>query len=210
MDSTLKSMVIGFTTIWLCACGFGVNQSFTIADGTTLDGGRTTVNGRITVGTNCEVSGDCQTVNGRITVGEGSRVGALHTVNGRIEIGSSVRVNGDVATVNGSIGIQDGTAVDGDVSTVNGGITLVGSTVGGTLTVHNGDVVLLARSRVKKDVVIKKGKSSSKRGQEIRVSDGSVVEGDVIVRGARGEVTVHLSGGGEVKGEVRGAEVVTE
>jgi hypothetical protein len=42
----------------------------------------------------------------------------------------------------------------------------------------------------------------------VTIADGSVVEGDIIVRDPKRKVTVFLTNGGTVKGEVVNAEVV--
>ena len=47
-----------------------------------------------------------------------------------------------------------------------------------------------------------------KQTVEITIADGSVVEGDVIVRDPKRKVKVILSGGGKVLGEIENAEIV--
>jgi len=62
------------------------------------------------------------------------------------------------------------------------------------------------------DVIIK-GKNrrgTKKKVIEITITDGSVVEGNVVVRDPKRQVTVILSGGGQVKGEIHNAKVVEE
>jgi len=120
-----------------------------------------------------------------------------------------VSADGDVATVNGSVRCGSGSTITGDVTTVNGSIRLDGSTAKGDITTHNGSVELTRGSVVERDVVIKEsGGSSSGRTLRILVADGSVVHGDVVVEDSGRKVTVELVDGGEVKGEIRGAEVV--
>jgi len=71
-------------------------------------------------------------------------------------------------------------------------------------------VTLANNSRVAGDIVIK-GKSTrfaKKKALEITVSEGSVVEGAIIVRDEKRKVTVILSGGGKVMGEITNAEVI--
>ena len=105
-----------------------------------------------------------------------------------------------------------GSAIADDVSTVNGSIHLTRTEVGGSLITVNGSVELTDHSRVAGDVIIK-GKNrrgARKKAIEITIADGSVVEGDVIVRDSKRQVTVILSGGGRVEGEIRNAKVVEE
>ena len=191
----------------LTGCGVGVNRSFHIPDGTTRETGLTTVNGRIDIGSDCSINGDCHTVNGRIEVGDNTEAGDLLTVNGRVTIGAGCTVNGDVGTVNGKAKIGDGTVVHGEVNTVNGSIKLNGASVDGDVGTVNGDIELTGQAEVGGDVVVSGNKSSSTI--EVRVFDGSVIHGDVRVEGHR-TVRVLLAGGGEVHGQVRGAEIVTE
>jgi hypothetical protein len=61
--------------------------------------------------------------------------------------------------------------------------------------------------------VIVKGKNrlgARKKTIEIRIADGSVVEGDIIVRDSRRQVKVILINGGKVEGTVENAEVVDQ
>ena len=84
--------------------------------------------------------------------------------------------------------------------------------VGGNLTTVNGSVELTDHSRVAGDVIIK-GKNrrgAKKKVIEITIADGSVVAGDVNVRDSKRQVTVILSGGAQVKGEIHNAKVVEE
>lgn len=193
-------------------CNAGVNRSFRVADGETVASGFNTVNGSINVGSDAEVRGSSHTVNGRISVDGGSRVGALATVNGSILIDDRVRVDGDLDSVNGSVVLGTDTQVDGDVSTVNGDIELDGSAIDGSVETINGEVTLRGGSRVKRDVVIGRDRGSSRRKTlEIRLLEGSVIEGDVVVRARKRKVRVVLAGASEVKGEIDGrAEVVRE
>ncbi len=192
-------------------CNAGVNRSFRVADGETVDSGFNSVNGSIRVGSDAEVKGSSHTVNGRISVDDGSRVGDLATVNGSIRIADKVTVDGDLESVNGGVACGSGTEVDGDVTTVNGDVDLDGAVIDGSVETINGAVTLRGASRVKRDVVIERNRgSSSRRTLEIRVLDGSVIEGDVVVKSSKRKVTVVLAGGGEVKGEIDGAEVVRE
>jgi len=179
------------TACTLLVTGCGVNKSIQIADGETVDGSKATVNGSVRIGSDCTVRGDCRTVNGRVTVGAGSEVGGLQSVNGSIKIAENVTVDGEVGTVNGSI---PGSVITDDITTVNGSIHLSRTEVGGNLGTVNGSVTLEDNSRVSGNVLIK-GKSTrygKKKPIEIRISGGSVVEGDIIVRDPKRTVKVIL------------------
>jgi len=196
------------TVCLLAVAGCGVNKSYRIDDGTTRSEGILTVNGSIRVGSDCTVGGDCTTVNGRVEVGDRSRVEELKTVNGRITIGEDCLIDGDLGTVNGRINCGSGSRITGEVGTVNGDISLDGARVEHDVTTVNGDVELSAGAFVGGDIVIH-GASKSASKVEIRIADGSVVAGDIRVKNQR-KVQVVLSGGGEVQGKIKGAEVVKE
>ncbi|MEM7582742.1 MAG: hypothetical protein AAF560_05130 [Acidobacteriota bacterium] len=193
----------------LTGCKFGVNRSLRVADGETVEGGMQTVNGSVRIGRDAKVGGASRSVNGGITVGDSSTVGSLSTVNGSIHIAESVRVNGDLGTINGAVESGRGTEVDGDISTINGRLELDETEVRGSLSTHNGAVTLRG-GRVHRDIVIEgRGGNKSSSELKIRLLDGAVVEGNVIVEDEARRVTVYLEDGGEVQGEIRGAEVAS-
>ncbi len=207
---TLTNLAV-LLLLFAAGCNAGVNRSFRVADGETVDSGFNSVNGSIQIGSDAEVKGSSHTVNGRISVDEGSKVRDLATVNGSIQIADKVSVDGDLESVNGNVQCGPGTQVDGDINTVNGDVDLESAVVDGSVETINGEVTLRAGSRVKRNVVIDRNPgSSSRRALEIRVLDGSVIEGDVIVKARKRKVTVVLAGGGEIQGEITGAEVVRE
>jgi DUF4097 and DUF4098 domain-containing protein YvlB len=174
------------------------------------------------------VRGNCRTVNGRITVGSSTQVGALHTVNGSVDIARDVVVAGSVGTVNGSLSLAENVTVEGDLetvngalscaggtvtgeaSTINGTISLAGTRVGGSVATTNGAERLRGQSRVVGDIVIHgtKPRRPAARPLVITIAEGSVVEGDVIVRDDDRKVQVILESGGTVLGKVVNAEVV--
>ncbi|MEM7353224.1 MAG: hypothetical protein AAF657_20685 [Acidobacteriota bacterium] len=197
--------------LFLTACdGAGVNRSLSVADGESRDGGLNTVNGSIRIGTDAAVDGSSRTVNGRISVRDGSKVGGLATVNGSIEVARNVEVDGDMESVNGSVDCATGTQVKGDISSINGSLFLEGTVVSGKIQTHNGSVTLRDGSRIEKDVVIARTRGTGNRREiEIKI-EGAIVEGDVIVEDPNRKVTVYLSDGGEVRGEIKDAEVVHE
>lgn len=194
--------------IVLAFSGCSVNRSIRVGDGETIDHSLSTVNGSIVVGARCKVQGRCRTVNGSIDVGSESEVRDIATVNGSVETGDDVTVNGDLGTVNGSIECGAGTQVDGDISNVNGLVRLRGTTVNGSVSTHTGSIRLLQGTIVEEDVIIKRsGGDHDDRALEIEVVEGSIIKGDVEVRNRDREVVVILGSDGEVRGEIRGAEV---
>jgi hypothetical protein len=197
--------------LFLFGCDVGVNRSIYVHDGE-HSRGLSTVNGSIHVGSRCRVEGNCRTVNGRIEIGDGSTVGGLETVNGRIRLGANTEVDGDAGTVNGSVECGGGSRVRGRLSTVNGRVELRNATVDEEVSTVNGDVLLLEKSVVRGDIVIKgkRGFFSGGHRLEIRLEGGSVVEGGIEVRDPDNEVEVYISKDSTVKGEIRNAKVIKE
>ena len=77
---------------------------------------------------------------------------------------------------------------------------------------YNGNISLKDKCVIYGDILIKrsKGKSDRRRNFKIRLSDNSVVGGDIIVRDDRMNVTVYISDGGKVKGKIKNAEIVKQ
>jgi hypothetical protein len=211
MNRCLSIAVLTLSAMGICACDASVNRSQYVRDGEHSDGVHS-VNGSIRIGEGCTVDGGCHTVNGRIEVGKGSRVGDLDTVNGRIALGADVVVDGDATTVNGSIACDSGGKVAGKITTVNGGIELDNTRVDEDVVTVNGDVRLRNGSLVHGRIVIKgkRGFFSGGHHLEIRIEDGSVVEGGIDVTDPDNEVEVYISKGSTVKGEIRNARVIRE
>jgi hypothetical protein len=196
--------------ILFCGCNLSVNRSIDLRDGE-RSGGLNSVNGSIHVGSRCQVDGSCRTVNGRIDVGDDSRVHGLDTVNGRISLAARVEVDGHVKTVNGSIACGRGSKISGDVSTVNGSVELVNSEVAEDVSTVNGDIQLLDKSLVRGDIIIKGHHGHSfAQHLEIRISQGSRVDGDIVVHDPDVEVKVFLSKDAVVKGAIKNAKVIKE
>lgn len=195
----------------LCGCDMSVNRSIHVQDGE-RGGGQTSVNGSIDIGARCRIEGDCQTVNGSIRVGSDAQVRDLDTVNGRISLAANVDVDGNASTVNGSIVCGQGSKIHGRLSTVNGRIELTGAEVDEEVSTVNGDIRLQAKSLIRGDIVIKgsHGNLFDHQRLEIRIGEGSRVEGGIIVRDADVEVKVYLSRDSSVKGEIRNAQVIKE
>jgi len=204
-------LVFGLAMILFCGCDVSVNRSIHVRDGE-HSGGLTSVNGSIHVGSRCRVDGSSHTVNGSIEVGDDSRVRDLETVNGRIRLGSNVDVNGLAKTVNGSITCGSGSKIHGRLTTVNGRIELRNTEVDEEVSTVNGDVLLREKSVVRGDIVIKgrHGYLFNQQRLEIRISDGSRVEGGIIVRDEDVEVKVYLSKDSIIKGEIKNAQVIKE
>jgi len=202
-------LVLSF--ILFCGCDVSVNRSIYVRDGE-HSGGQTSVNGSIRVGSRCQIEGSCRTVNGSIHVGDDSQVRDLDTVNGRISIAARVAVDGNAKTVNGSITCGSGSKIHGWLTTVNGRIKLKNTEVDEEMSTVNGDILLLAKSLVRGDIIIKgsHGHFFDHQRLEIRISDGSRVEGGIIVRDSDVEVRVYLSKDSLVKGEIKNAQVIRE
>ncbi|MCF6237248.1 MAG: hypothetical protein L3J79_00275 [Candidatus Marinimicrobia bacterium] len=230
----MKYSLLAVMAFMVLACGVssdtGINKSIFVSDGEHRTNGLRTVNGSITVGNKVVVDGDCSTVNGKITIGENSQVGevscvngSIHLdrnsnvaevscVNGSIHLGSEVQVAGDVSTVNGSIKSNIFARIVGDMETVNGDMIAEQTTIGGNIQTVNGDIDLLNESVVKGNIIV--DRHSQKRPWKeykelvITVDSGSKINGYIEVKGDEPNVTVVLSGGGEVLGDIINARVV--
>lgn len=115
------------------------------------------VNGGIDIGSGASAQ-RIETVNGGIDIDDRVEIARAETVNGGIRISRDVTVRGSLSTVNGGIRTNPGTEIEDRVSSVNGKITLRDTRVGENIETRNGDIIL---------------------------SDGSVVDGDVIVKSNR-------------------------
>ena len=204
-------LVFGAAALLCCGCDMSINRSIRVSDGE-HSGGLTSVNGSIHVGARCRVEGECQTVNGSIEVGDGSQVGDLDTVNGRIRLAANVTVDGSASTVNGSIVAGGGSKVRGRLTTVNGRIELRNTEVDEEVSTVNGDIGLLAKSLVHGDIVIKgrHGRLFDHSRITIRISEGSRVEGGIMVRDPDVDVKVYISKDSAVLGKIENAQVIKE
>ena len=190
-------------------CDLSINSPIVIADGESRSDPLASVNGDITVGKDCTIEGSSTTVNGSLKVGDRSNVRDLSSVNGSIRIGEDVSVEGDVESVNGLVDLGAGSEVSGKVVTVNGAIELDHAVVQRDVRTVNGDIELRDKSIVKGNIVIedKMDVPSHRQPIEIKVSGGSIIEGDVVVK-RNTDVRVILHDGGKVLGQVDGAEVI--
>lgn len=132
-----------------------VNGSISVGDRAVINGRLETVNGKIRIGNDTRL-GDAETVNGSIEVGNGVSAEDFHSVNGSIRLGMNVIVDGEIEVVNGKITLDRGTSVADSVENVNGEIRLVGASVGGDVKTTQGDISILEGSMVQGDVVVRK------------------------------------------------------
>ncbi len=201
----------GFLALWLLmGCNVHLNDSVEIAAGETHNGSINTVNGNIFIGKNATVNGKCRAVNGNIVVQDGAKAEKIQAVNGIIEIGKNCRINGDAESVNGDITCDQGTAILGGVHSVNAVIELRGTSVSENVETISGDITLARGSRIRGSVIVKKNDhgDTSVKSLTIRISDGTIVEGDVRVKNPDMEVKVYIDDTSEVKGKIVGAEVI--
>ena len=196
--------------IFIAGCNLSVNKTVHIKDGETVSRSLNSVNGGIIIGSNCRIDGNCRSVNGSIEVGSDSEVQSLETVNGRIEIGEAVNVDGNVKSINGGVTCDAGVGIDGYITSINGSIDLRKTTVEQDLNTYNGDITLMDRCLIHGDIIIKKSKGNSDkiRRLKIKITDNSVVEGDIVVKDRDVEVKVYLSQGGKVNGKIENAEII--
>ncbi len=188
----------------------GPNDSVHIDAGDTLDRGVSSLNGRIQVDGGARINGEVESVNGSIRIGRDAQIEAVSSVNGSIKIGDGTEIQRKVSSVNGSISLERDARAQG-VASVNGSIELRGADIDDNIETYNGRVEVLDGSRVGGDILVRERDGTSRQSQPLRiVIDGSQVDGDVINEEDRIEVEVVLRNGGQVAGEIRGAEVVQE
>lgn len=229
----MKHSLILLSTVLFLTCdgssSTGINKNLNVDDGEHRRSGIRSVNGSIEVGNRAVVDGNCSTVNGEIRIGESAKVaevstvnGGIHVdretvtediscVNGSISLGNSTQVAGEVSTVNGSIDCDHGALISGNLETVNGRLALLETEVKGDIHTVNGNIDLKDHSIVRGDIIIKrKNPKMLKKLQPltILVDENSKVKGSINVKGDDPNVTVVLSGGGEVLGDIINAEVV--
>jgi hypothetical protein len=204
-------IVILISLTFLAGCNVEVNQSIDTGDDAQIKHDLTTVNGSIRIGKRSKVDGDCRAVNGNIGLDDQAQARDLNTINGRVELGRNVEIRGDIVTINGSIESGPGSVITGELSTINGQIDLRGTEVRQDLYTLSGDVFLREESVIRGDILVQKkgmiNDSSNRLYLTIRISGGSVVEGNVIVKDKEREVTVDLREGGKVLGEIRNARI---
>jgi DUF4097 and DUF4098 domain-containing protein YvlB len=132
-----------------------VNGSITVGENAVVTGGVKTVNGSIRVDSGATIK-DASTVNGGVKVADNVRSNDLSTVNGSIKVGESATVNGDIEAVNGRINVEKGATVSRSVSNVNGQIELSGAEIGTNVSTVTGDVKVVDGTVVKGDLIVEK------------------------------------------------------
>ena len=133
------------------------------------------VNGGIRVSAEEQV-GDISSINGGIDLGSGASADLLGTVNGAIELDERVEITG-AETVNGGIRVSSDVTLHGSLTTVNGGIqTNPGTEIERRVSTVNGKI-RLRDTRVGEDVQTSNG--------DIFLTDGSIIEGDIVGKGRR-------------------------
>ncbi len=174
MNTTMKSaFTVGLLTMLLSLPAFGasINKSVKIGAGEE-SGGASSVNGSVSVGANAVVTGNVKTVNGKVRVDAGASIQNASTVNGGLKIAADVN-GANLSTVNGSISVGESATISGGIEAGNGGISVAkGATVAKDVGNVNGQIKL-SGTEVGGDVSTVSG--------DIRITDGSVVKGDVIV-----------------------------
>lgn len=133
-----------------------VNSSIHV-DANSQMGNVTTVNGSIDIGVGASAN-KVKAVNGSIEINDDATINSAETVNGRIRVNQRVNVQSYLTTVNGRIVLAGESRVNDKVTSVNGRIQLINASIGANIETRNGDITL---------------------------QDGSVVEGDIIVKSER-------------------------
>ena len=188
------------STFSLAACG-GFLGSKSVADNTdSPNKDYDSVNGSIKVGHNVNV-GDLSTVNGSVKVASDSHVGeastvngsvtfaqdvtakTAETVNGSIKLGENCTIEEDVETVNGSVFAKSGCKIGGNFETVNGKLKATNTEIQGNVETVNGNIILLDRTVVHNDIIIKKNKSffnsSKNKNPKVVLGKNVKVKGDL-------------------------------
>lgn len=128
---------------------------------------------------------ELSTVNGGITIDDESSLTSAETVNGGIRIGREVRIEEKVSTVNGGIRTERGTDIGGKLSTVNGTIRITDTTVANDIQTTSGDIEIRNGSIVEGDLIVRKNTNWWKRvfGGNRRNRPEIEIDANSIVRG---------------------------
>jgi hypothetical protein len=80
------------------------------------------------------------------------------------------------------------------------------------IKIVNADILLRRATIVEGSILVKRRHDHRERRErlEIRVTEGSVVRGDIVVRDPDVDVAVYLADGGAVQGQVEGATVLRQ
>lgn len=155
-----------------------------------------TRNGGIEVGADSRI-GRIESRNGSVSIAQDTGIaGHVRTRNGAIRGQGNVRIDGDAGSRNGTVQFAAGSEITGSIATRNGKIDLTRTVVGRDLKNLGGGMIVRAGSRIGGNVVIDIDENVAGRrsgwfglgGQitypeagDIRILDGSVVSGDVIL-----------------------------
>lgn len=203
----LISLLTGFS-----GCNFKINKSVHISENETVNHSLNTINGSIYIDSGCIIKGKCRSVNGSIRIGDNSQVDDLDAVNGSIEINREVTVHGSIKSINGAIKCGEKCRIYRDIYSINGDIDIINTLVKNDIKTINGDITLWDKSHVEGDIIIKRKKGSGSFHNistiKIKITEGSIVDGDIIAHKDERLVKVILSKGGQVLGRIRNAEVV--
>ena len=176
-----------------------IAEDYRIADDTAQVRGYTSVSGNVAVGRHAKI-GPARTVSGDIEVGAGSQTGGLHSVSGRISLAADVKVEGSVKSVSGDIALARGCTITGDVGTVAGRVTIEDSTVGGDVTLNNGDLELM-RSRVAGAVRVSHANGNDEKEAGVVIGPDSSVKEIVVEKDAKVRLRIHRTAKvGPIKG----------
>ena len=172
---TIEKNSLRFSAALLLAMILG---SYVFANTAEASGSRniSRINSSVDVEASARV-GDVSSINGHVRVERNATALEVSTVNGSVDIASGAHIE-SAETVNGEIRMDENVVVDRGIKTINGGIrTRSGSDIGGEVKTVNGEIELRA-TRVRDDVITANG--------DIELDAGSIVEGDIVVRGKRG------------------------
>ncbi len=196
--------------IIISSCNVRINKSIHIPDGKSIHHSLNTINGSIHIGSDCKVKGDCRSVNGNIKVGRNSEISDLDAVNGSIDLYEEVIVHGSIKSINGSVRCDRGCKIYYDLYTINGDIDIYNTTIRDDIKTINGDISLFDKSVVENNIIIKRktGTSDYHHTITIKITEGSVVKGDILAHTNRKKVQVILSEDGKVLGNIINAEVI--
>lgn len=226
MSGMKRAFCIGLAlgSLLLGGCHYSTNDDIQVADGSEHHGDEMTINGDVSVGRNAEAASssfktvngsirvedgarvqDCATVNGTMEFGDGTETGDLKTVNGNLRLGRDARVKGRIQLVNGYVRLSPGSSVSGDIGTVNGMIEIRGTQVGGDLTNVNGGMLVTEGSVVEGDLIVREaGDDKHSKPPKIVIGPDSRIVGEL-----RFERPVELYVHDSAKiGDVTGAEAV--
>ena len=211
MKSWVKIGVPAVLAFVILGCRASINGGLSVDDGEKVNHDLVSINGSIRVGSDCQIRGWCRSINGGIEVGDHSQITGLQSINGQLNLGRDVWIKSGLMSINGSIQCEPGCRIGKEIRTVNGSIQIDSTEVKGDVSTHNGDIRLSGGSVVRGNVIIRHSKNENRRSRrpiQIEIDGNSVVEGNVVVHDPDAEVEVMLSNGGRLAGKAVGAKVI--